>query len=105
MPTETEKVLHLSLDEVLAIHAALVERFETKVFESKKLKPNLDWPAARLYHYLGLPVELYTPIFVLSRVVGWAAHVIEERADGRLIRPRSLYKGSPQRDWLAIEDR
>src|SRR5262249_52036401 len=54
------------------------EVIETIVREEKKLPPNLDWPSARLYHYLNLKVELYTPLFVVSRVAGWSAHVIEQ---------------------------
>jgi len=63
----------------------------------KNLHPNLDWPAGRLYHALGLEVPLYTPIFVMSRVAGWAAHVIEQAENNRLIRPRSRYTGPSRR--------
>ncbi len=63
----------------------------------KGLYPNLDWPAARLYHALGLETSLYTPIFVMSRVAGWSAHVIEQHEHNRLIRPRARYTGPPQR--------
>jgi 2-methylcitrate synthase/citrate synthase II len=59
----------------------------------KKLLPNLDWPAGRLYHALGLEIPLYTPIFVMSRITGWSAHVIEQLANNRLIRPRGRYIG------------
>jgi citrate synthase len=59
----------------------------------KNLHPNLDWPAGRLYHAMGLEVPLYTPIFVMSRVVGWSAHVIEQQEHNRLIRPRARYTG------------
>jgi citrate synthase len=70
--------------------AAVIER----VLEvEKKLFPNLDWPAGRLYHALGLETPLYTPIFVASRVAGWAAHVIEQASNNRLIRPRARYTG------------
>lgn len=73
------------------------EVIETIVGQEKNLPPNLDWPSARLYHYLGLPVELYTPLFVVSRVAGWSAHVIEQLDDNRLIRPRSKYTGPSRR--------
>ena len=74
--------------------AAVIER----VLEAEKnLHPNLDWPAGRLYHALGLEVPLYTPIFVMSRVAGWAAHVIEQAERNRLIRPRSRYIGPDRR--------
>ncbi|MCE9547976.1 MAG: citrate synthase, partial [Planctomycetia bacterium] len=78
---------------------------ERIVGEEKSLPPNLDWPSARLYHYLGLPVELYTPLFVVSRVVGWSAHVIEQLDNNRLIRPRSRYTGPAARAWVAVGER
>ena len=73
---------------------------ETIVRSEKKLPPNLDWPSARLYYYLNLPIELYTPLFVLSRVVGWGAHVIEQLDNNRIIRPRSRYPGPQPREWV-----
>jgi citrate synthase len=81
------------------------ETIERIVRAEKKLPPNLDWPSARLYHYLGLPVTLYTPLFVASRVTGWCAHVIEQLSQNRLIRPRSRYTGPPRRDWVPLESR
>ncbi len=75
----------------------MAEVIETVVRQEKGLPPNLDWPSARLYHYLGLPVELYTPLFVISRVTGWSAHVIEQLDNNRLIRPRSRYTGPVHR--------
>ena len=82
--------------------ADVIERI---VGEEKGLPPNLDWPSARIYHYLGLPVEIYTPLFVISRVVGWSAHFIEQQDNNRLIRPRSRYIGPEPRAWVAIEER
>jgi 2-methylcitrate synthase/citrate synthase II len=72
---------------------AIAEVVEQAVVNEKGLHPNLDWPSARLYHYLGLPVPLYTPLFVVSRVTGWCAHVLEQSANNRLIRPRANYHG------------
>jgi citrate synthase len=69
------------------------EIFEIVLATEKKLFPNLDWPAGRLYHALGLETPLYTPFFVASRVSGWAAHVIEQLENNRLIRPRGRYTG------------
>lgn len=66
---------------------------EEVMAKEKNLLPNLDWPAGRLYHCLGLEIPLYTPIFVMSRVTGWAAHVIEQLDNNRLIRPRARYTG------------
>jgi citrate synthase len=74
--------------------AAVIEDI---MLREKNLLPNLDWPAGRLYHALGLEVSLYTPIFVISRVAGWSAHVIEQLSHNRLIRPRSRYNGPAPR--------
>jgi citrate synthase len=71
----------------------------------KNLLPNLDWPAGRLYHALGLEVPIYTPIFVTSRITGWAAHVIEQLAHNRLIRPRGRYVGPDVRPVVPINER
>ncbi|MEZ6110709.1 MAG: citrate/2-methylcitrate synthase [Pirellulaceae bacterium] len=78
---------------------AMADTIERIVREEKGLPPNLDWPSARLYHYLELPIDLYTPLFVVSRVVGWSAHVIEQLDNNRLIRPRAKYVGADLRAW------
>jgi 2-methylcitrate synthase/citrate synthase II len=83
----------------------IADTIESHVRAEKGLPPNLDWPSARLYHYMGLPVELYTPLFVASRVVGWAAHVIEQTENNRLIRPRSNYTGPKERKFAALRER
>lgn len=75
------------------------EAVEQVLAENKGLLPNVDWPAGRLYHYLGLDVELYTPLFVCSRVVGWSAHFLEQQASNRILRPRAQYIGPPIRHW------
>jgi citrate synthase len=75
------------------------------IVAEKGLHPNLDWPAGRLYHCLGLEVPLYTPIFVMSRVAGWSAHVCEQLANNRLIRPRARYTGPARRPVKAINER
>lgn len=80
----------------------MADVIEQIVVSEKKLPPNLDWPSARLYHYMGLPVELYTPLFVVSRVVGWSAHVIEQLDNNRLIRPRANYTGPEPRSWVPV---
>jgi citrate synthase len=76
---------------------AMAERIEQIVTAEKGLPPNLDWPSARLYHYMKLPLDLYTPLFVISRVTGWSAHVIEQLDNNRLIRPRARYVGQELR--------
>jgi citrate synthase len=88
----------LDLEETAAV-------FERVLGEEKNLFPNLDWPAGRLYNALGLEVPLYTPIFVLSRVAGWAAHVIEQAENNRLIRPRSRYVGPARRPVKPLAER
>ena len=89
---------HLEMEKM----AEVIERI---VGEEKQLPPNLDWPSARLYHYLGLPISLYTPLFVVSRVAGWSAHVIEQLDNNRLIRPRAQYTGPEPRPWRPIDQR
>lgn len=83
----------------------LAARVEGIMLERKRLKPNLDWPAARVYHALGLPVKVFTPIFVVARMSGWTAHCIEQIGDNRLIRPLSAYVGPPPRDYLPLASR
>jgi citrate synthase len=84
---------------------ALADRVERIMLERKGLKPNLDWPAARVYHALGLPVKVFTPIFVVARTSGWTAHVIEQIDDNRIIRPLSLYSGPAPRDYVPLASR
>jgi citrate synthase len=81
------------------------EIFERILAQEKNLFPNLDWPAGRLYHALGLEVPLYTPIFVMSRVAGWSAHVIEQLDHNRLIRPRARYTGPEVRPVVPLAKR
>jgi citrate synthase len=83
----------------------LAARVETMMLDRKRLKPNLDWPAARVYHALGLPVKVFTPIFVVARMSGWTAHCIEQIGDNRLIRPLSAYVGPSPRDYVPITAR
>jgi 2-methylcitrate synthase/citrate synthase II len=83
----------------------VAEIIESIVWQEKQLPPNLDWPSARLYYYLDLAVDLYTPLFVVSRVTGWSAHVIEQLDNNRLIRPRSNYTGPPPRAYKPIISR
>jgi citrate synthase len=82
--------------------AHIIERV---MASEKNLLPNLDWPAGRLYHAMGLEVPLYTPIFVMSRVAGWGAHVIEQLDNNRLIRPRARYTGEALRAVKPVNER
>ncbi len=81
------------------------ERIADVMWREKKLFPNLDFFSASAYHFMGIPTALFTPIFVLSRVTGWAAHVFEQRSNNRLIRPGAEYVGPDSRDYVKIEDR
>jgi citrate synthase len=83
----------------------LAARIESLMMHHKKLRPNLDWPAARVYHALGLPIRVFTPIFVVARMSGWTAHIIEQVGDNRLIRPMSLYTGPAPRDYRRLTSR
>jgi 2-methylcitrate synthase len=82
--------------------AAVIEKI---LGDEKNLFPNLDWPAGRLYYSMGLEVPLYTPIFVMSRVAGWSAHVIEQLEHNRLIRPRGRYTGPDVRSVTPLAKR
>lgn len=83
----------------------VAETIEGVVTAEKNLPPNLDWPSGRLYYYLGFPVEMYTPLFVASRVSGWCAHVIEQHDNNRLIRPRARYTGPKGRKFVPLDKR
>jgi 2-methylcitrate synthase len=81
------------------------ERIEKVMWDEKKLFPNLDFYSASAYHYAGIPTHLFTPIFVMSRITGWAAHVFEQRANNKLIRPTSEYIGPEPKEFPLIETR
>jgi 2-methylcitrate synthase len=81
------------------------EAVEKVMWDEKKLFANADFFAASVYHFMGVPTYLFTPIFVCSRITGWAAHIKEQRADNKLIRPAAEYVGPALQDWVAIEDR
>src|SRR5881396_1005556 len=85
---------------------AMSQRIEALVRNEKKLNPNVDFYSASTYHALRIPIDLFTPIFAVSRVSGWTAHVLEQYANNRLIRPRAEYIGPeyPQR-YVAVDGR
>jgi 2-methylcitrate synthase len=81
------------------------ERIEQVMRREKNLFPNLDFYSATAYHFCGIPTPMFTPLFVVSRITGWAAHIIEQRADNRLIRPNADYIGPDPRPFVPIEKR
>jgi citrate synthase len=111
--TEDPRATHLRvLSEELGkrtgheMHYRLSKRMEETVKTIKGLNPNVDFYSASTYYSLGIPIDLFTPIFAVSRMAGWTAHVLEQYRNNRLIRPRAEYRGNPDgQTWIPIEER